>query len=264
MKITDALPIAVSMIALVYSILSFKLSGRVSTSDFQATQKVKLETATLIAALRSMMIKGAVYSQQDGVERKKKDYARYVDLTAEKKVVQDFLCSPTSIAYYSYLTDRSKRAAESAEEWRTFFLQAAELLSEDNQYAAAKKAAGLEKLFHPLGAADYIGISGNLQNLSMALEQLFASIPHDTLISAMMAASEPEVGDEEFRQFIFFLKKEKMVADADVDLFYGVFVNDKSILEDAISRGANVATTSGQIIERFRHLLSEFRLSKKK
>ena len=269
MRIADALPFVpavsfvVSLIALVNSIFSFRLSRRINTSDFQATQKVKLETATLIAALRAIMVKGAIYSQQDSSLRKQKTYARYVDLTAEKKVVQDFLCSATAIAYYSYLSDRSKKASESGEEWRTFFLQAAELLSEDNQYIAAKKAARLEKLFHPIEATDFIGISAYLQDLGGALKRLFDNIPHDTLIAALMASSEPEVKDDEFRTFIFFLKKDKMVTDADVDLFYGVFLNDTSVLEDAVSRGANVQTTSGEITERYKHLLAEFRARKR-
>jgi hypothetical protein len=268
MRIADALPFVpavsfvVSLIALVNSIFSFRLSRRINTSDFQATQKVKLETATLIAALRAIMVKGAIYSQQDSSLRKQKTYARYVDLTAEKKVVQDFLCSATAIAYYSYLSDRSKKASENGEEWRTFFLQAAELLSEDNQYIAAKKAARLEKLFHPIEATDFIGISAYLQDLGGALKRLFDNIPHDTLIAALMASSEPEVKDDEFRAFIFFLKKDKMVTDADVDLFYGVFSNDTSILEDAVSRGANVQTTSGEIMERYKHFLAEFRARK--
>jgi hypothetical protein len=268
MKIADvlsfvpAVSLVISLIALANSIFSFRLSRRINTSDFQATQKVKVETATLIAALRAMMVKGAIYSQQDSGQRKQKNYARYVDLTAEKKVVQDFLCSATAIAYYSYLSDRSKKASESSEEWRTFFLQAAELLSEDNQYVAAKRAARLEKLFHPIEANDFIGISRYLQDLGAALKRLFDNIPHDTLIAALMAGAEPEVQEDEFHAFIFFLKKEKMVADADVDLFYGVFLNDTSILEDAISRGANVQATSGEITERYKQFLGEFRARK--
>ena len=92
MKITDLLPFVpavsftVALVALGNSILAFRLSRRVSTSDFQATQKVKLDTAALIAALRGIMVKGAVYSQHDSTLRKKKDYGRYVDLTAEKKI----------------------------------------------------------------------------------------------------------------------------------------------------------------------------------
>ena len=57
LKITDALlfwpavAFVVSMISLATSIRSFKLSRRVSTSDFQATQKGRsVETATSIAA----------------------------------------------------------------------------------------------------------------------------------------------------------------------------------------------------------------------
>jgi hypothetical protein len=194
MKISDTLPlvsIVISLIALGNSILSFRLSRRASTSDYQATQKVKLETAALIAALRAMMVKGAIYSQQDVELRKKKDYSRYVDLTAEKKVVQDFLCSPTAIAYYSYLTERSKKAGKSGEEWRTFFLQAVELLLEDNQYAAATKAAQLEKLFHPIDAEDFVGISRNMQDLSVALRRVFDETSHDPLITALMNLSEP-------------------------------------------------------------------------
>jgi hypothetical protein len=268
MKISDALPFVpvvsfvVSLIALGNSILSFRMSRRASTSDYQATQKVKLETTALIAALRAMMVKGAVYSQQDAALRKNKDYSRYVDLTAEKKVVQDFLCSPTAIAYYSYLTERSKEAGVSSEEWRTFFLRAAELLSEDDRYVAAKKAARLEKLFHPIEAEDFVGISRNVQDLSVALKRLFDDIPHDTLISALMASSEPELSDEEFQEFVFFIKKEKMVTDPDVDLFYGVFLNDTSIVQSAISQGANVQTTSGEITRRYKNFLSEFRARK--
>ncbi len=265
MKITDLLPFVpavsftVALVALGNSILAFRLSRRVSTSDFQATQKVKLDTTALIAALRGIMVKGAVYSQQDSAQRKKRDYARYVDLAAEKKVVQDFLCSPTAIAYYSYLSDKSKKAAESGEEWRTFFLQAAELLSEDNQYAAAKKAARLEKLFHPIEPNDFVGISRYLQDLGAALKRLFDNIPQDTLIAALMGASEPEVQGDAFRDFIIFLKQEKKIVDPDVDLFYGVFLNDTDVINDAVARGANVQTVDSEITARYKQLFDEFR-----
>ncbi len=264
MKITDLLPFVpavsftVALVALGNSILAFRLSRRVSTSDFQATQKVKLDTTALIAALRGIMVKGAVYSQQDSAQRKKRDYARYVDLAAEKKVVQDFLCSPTAIAYYSYLSDKSKKAAESGEEWRTFFLQAAELLSEDNQYAAAKKAARLEKLFHPIEPNDFVGISRYLQDLGAALKRLFDNIPQDTLIAALMGASEPEVQGDAFRDFIIFLKQEKKIVDPDVDLFYGVFLDDTDV-NDAVARGANVQTVDSEITARYKQLFDEFR-----
>lgn len=184
------LSLGISLIALVNSILAFRHSRKVSTSDFQATQKVKVDTATLIASLRGIMVKGAIYSQQDKVQRKLKTYSRYVDNSPEKKVVQDFLCSPTAIAYHSYLSERSRKATTTGEEWRTFFLQAAELLNEDDQYAAAMRAARLEKLFHPMGKEDFAGVSRYLQNLSAALKNLFEGIPHDTLIAAFMSLSE--------------------------------------------------------------------------
>ena len=265
MKITDLLPFVpavsftVALVALGNSILAFRLSRRVSTSDFQATQKVKLDTAALIAALRGIMVKGAVYSQQDSTLRKKKDYGRYVDLTAEKKVVQDFLCSPTAIAYHSYLSYKSEKASESGEEWRTFFLQAAELLCEDNQFVAAKRAARLEKLFHPIEADDFIGISRYLQDLSAALKRLFDNIPHDTLIAALMATSEPEVQQDVFREFVIFLKEKKMITDPDIDLFYGLFLNDKAILDNAVSRGANLQADPSEITARYKQLFDEFR-----
>jgi hypothetical protein len=265
MKISDFLPFVpavsftVALLALGNSILAFRLSRRVNTSDFQATQKVKVDTTALIAALRGIMVKGAVYSQQDSTLRKKKDYPRYVDLTAEKKVVQDFLCSPTAIAYHSYLTDKSKKASESGEEWRTFFLQAAELLSEDNQYAAAKRAARLEKLFHPIEAEDFVGISRYLQDLSAALKRLFDNIPHDTLIAALMATSEPEAGPDIFREFVIFLKEEKKISDPDLDLFYGVFLNNEAIMDDALARGANLQADAGELLKRYNPLFEEFR-----
>jgi hypothetical protein len=56
-----------------------------------------------------------------------------------------------------------------------------------------------------------------------------------------------------------FSKKKRWWSNADVDLFYGVFLNDTSILEDVVLRGANVQASSGEITERYKHFLGEFK-----
>ncbi|HEX7157922.1 MAG TPA: hypothetical protein VF214_02815 [Edaphobacter sp.] len=213
MKPTDWLSVVVSSFALVTSIFAFRHTRGASTSDYQAMQKVKLDTAALIAALRAMMYKGANYSQQPPSLRGMKNYGHYVDLTAEKKVVQDFLCSPTAIAYSSYLTERSKRAkvVGSGEEWRTFFLQVAELLSENDQRVAAKRAARLEKLFHPLQEDDFKGISENIKDLSGGLKRLFENIKHDPVVDEWMKITEPELSPEEFGEFVVFLRRRRLL-----------------------------------------------------
>jgi len=156
-----------ALLALFVSIYTALVTERVATSGFQSAEMVKSDTASLMAALRGIMVKGALYSQLDKTTRDDSKSSGYVDIAPEKTVIQGFIDSPTALAYYAYAADRSKEAREQGdkpEAWRTFFLSLTDVLRTDNPYSAAKKAGELEKMFDAVSDRDLTEISSNLED----------------------------------------------------------------------------------------------------
>jgi len=253
-----------ALLALFVSIYTALVTERVATSGFQSAEKVKSDTASLMAALRGIMVKGALYSQLDKTTRDDSKSSGYVDIAPEKTVIQGFIDSPTALAYYAYAADRSKEAREQGdkpEAWRTFFLSLTDVLRTDNPYSAAKKAGELEKMFDAVSDRDLTEISSNLEDLPGSIKRVLQDRSYDPLIAAI-TSDDDQISKDDFKAFIKYLKNQG-VKDPDVDLFQGVFANDVNVVKDALAHGAKTSTTDVAIVNLYKDQWEKFKASSK-
>jgi hypothetical protein len=242
------------------------------TSDFQAAEKVKLDTAVLIAVLRSLALKGVIYSQQPPERRDDPDFEQFVDNEAERSAIGAFIQSPTAIAYHTFAAGKSKEArlaGRTGEAWRLFFLMLSELQLTKNPWAAAQRAAALESQLDSLDRSGFRAIADNLQNLAESFETMYAARSNDPLFAALLemhdsVEADNRTGDdgisqEEFPLFVHFLRTVKKVDDPDIDMWDGLATEDAHLLESALTRGAAVSVTDRQVIDRYSDAIAEFR-----
>lgn len=262
--ITALVSAAIAVIALFISIYAAYETQRVATSGFQAAERVKSDTAGLLAALRGIMLKSVLYTQQDPKTRDDDKRADYIDIRPEKAVVQSFLNSSTAIAYYDFAAKKSKKAQEvgkKGEEWRVFFLMVVTLLHTDNTYGAGVQAAKLEKLFDTVSEEDVEEMSSDLEDLVGSIKRIAQDRKNDPLLYVFV----DNLGKKEasFEDFVEFLRAQG-IKDPDVDLFSSAVSGNLDLAKDALKRGAKVQTTDGEIKSRYKDLWEKFNSEQKK
>lgn len=261
--IMAAVSAVIAILALFVGLYATFVSRRVATGDFQAVERVKLDTAKLIAVLRSLMIKGIVYTQQDNQQRDDPTFEAYVDIVPEQKAMLEFMHSPTALAYYSFVARKSKvarKARRQGEEWRVFFLHLGELQQMKNPWRAANVAARLERQLNEVGEKEFREIASNLEDIPKAIALLFSEREHDVLTYVLVerdVSSEP-ITEDNFMDFVKFLREVKGIDDPELDVFWAASSGDVQLLEAAHKKGANLQITSGALINRYKEFISEF------
>jgi hypothetical protein len=246
------------------SIYAAYVTQRVATSGFQSAERFKSDTAGLLAALRGIMIKSALYTQQDPKTRDDDKGSDYIDIRPEKAAIQSFLNSSTAIAYYDYVARRSKKAEEAGrkgEDWRVFFLMLVTLLHTDNTYSAGVEAAKIEKMFDTLSEEDMEEMSSGLEDLVGSIKRISQDRQHDPLLYVIVDNAGKK--EASFEDFVAFLRAQG-IKDPDVDLFWSSANGDLDLAKDALRRGAKVNTTEGEIKARYKALWEKFNSEQKK
>jgi hypothetical protein len=251
----------ISLLALVVSLTSHFFTRRSATSDFKAVETVKSDTAQVIAVLRSLIMKGVVFSQQDKTRRDDPSYERFVDNNTERKALESFMNSPTALAYYAHVAKKSREAREAGdrgEEWRTFFLQLAELRYTTHPWLAAKAAARLEKMFDGITEDDIAAIANSLDDLPRAIRLVISEREHDVLMHVMFKPADGEIDESNFIEFVKFLREKRKVDDPELDIHWAASTGDLELLRSACERGGNPGVLSGVLINRYREFAAEF------
>jgi len=250
-----------AVVAAFISLYAVHVTRTVATSGFQSAERVKSDTAGLLAALRSLMVKGALYTQQDSKQRDDASSPGFIDIKPERAVIQMFLCSPTAIAYHSFAADKGREATESgkrSEPWRAFGLQLAGVLQGGNPMSAALQAARLEKLLDGVTDDQLTAISANLEDLPGAIDKLRRARPHDVLTQVLFSM-EDDSPHHVLPQFVEFLR-EQGVDDPEVDLLWASSTGRVDVAQEALKRGASVNVDAKTIIARHRALWDKFQV----
>lgn len=236
---------------------SNEISRLVSTSDFAASEEVKLEVSRLISTLRSMMLQGALYSTQDEGRRDSEEFSEYIDNSVERESVSRFLNSASSIGFYCLVWGRDDDRM--GDGWRTLFLELSSLCFQRNPYLAARKAAQIELLISNIREQDILDVSVLMRNVPKVVDELRHFREKDPLVSAFFSmASKDQTERDGFDGFVSFLVRDKDVKDPDVLLFYSVVCGDPALAEHALGEGADLAVRSGEIVTRYRDLYDDF------
>lgn len=253
----------VATLALFISIYAARMTRQVATSGFQSAERVKLDTANLLSALRGLMIKGALYTQQDPKIRDDKNSPIHISIDPERTAIQTFLSSSTALAYYAFVSNKSKMARDAGrkgEEWRIFFLYLVQLLQRGNLYEVGKLAGKVEKMFDGVTSVDIEEMSAGLQNLPRAIRKILEERQYDVLLHVLVDMQD-EKRQRSFEDFVAFLRNQG-IKDPDVDLFWSAIDGSVELAQDALGRGAKVNVTEGEIKTRYKELWNQFNSAK--
>lgn len=225
---------------------------KVSTSDYQAQQQVKSDTAILLSSLRSIMHKGAyATSTRDSV-----------DISSETKAISNFLTSPTGLAYYVWVDEQSSEAdriGKTDEPWRLFFLYLAELSIATDAHPAARRAADVELMFYDLREEDIRQVSSYSANLM----DLIASMSKNRMGNPVIAAFVSQSSDAQEEQAHFLDKmqylKELGINDPNIELFLAIGKEEgDDAVRAALDAGADKTITTGALLYKYREQLKMF------
>ena len=250
-----------TLFALISGIIAIVVTTWVSSSDYQAGQAVKSDTARLLAGLRSIMLKGVVISQLP------KGGATKLDFQEELDIINKFLSSTTAFAYWSWEGYKSEAAKGHSEEWRLFFLYLVDLLDSSDDYRhMTARALAIEKMLTGLTEGDIIRISGYLSDLSEAVGKFRESRERSVVIKALDGIYSVDRDQESVRKMLLYLK-DKGIKDPNIDLFLGVMSpqedqNSVKQVKEALAAGADPSMTDGQLLAKYREELKDFDSSK--
>lgn len=176
----------ISLIALLISIISARYSDfvnkRLTSSDYKASERVKSDIVKLIVTLRSIMHKYARYTYAKSPEGT-------IDISLEKRIINDFICSSTGLAFYSWVAQKSADANSSnnkGEPWRVFFMYLVDIIDSNNVIIASNFAANVELLIAKLTEEDIEKIIEFNLNLPKSIAKIIKNGGGDPIIQALL------------------------------------------------------------------------------
>lgn len=240
-----------TIFALILGIIALIVAVMVSSSDYKAEQDVKKDTASLQSSLRSIMVKVAVLRTSKNSP---------INLDRELEVINDFLCSTTAFAYWSWVGNKHRKAAKGeTENWRVFFLDLIYILDSKNNYEnMAKYAIEIEGLLTSLSKKDINTISGYFSDLAGAFDDFDKS--SETIIEAVREVFKPEDRNVTYNKLLHL--KNKGITDPNIDLSLAVMdpsgSENVSAVKATLEAGADPNMTDMQLLDKYRNELEDF------
>lgn len=246
--------LTMSVIAIVVSVCGFyftiQTKRTLSSSDYRLSQEVKSDTASLIATLRSVITKGS-YAK----------LGKPADIDLEKKRIDEFLNSPTGLAYYSWAAVKSRNASKGAGEyWRTFFPHLSELTMSTDSHEIVWHASELEKMLVSLEKRDLETIINYNADLTKMIDSVGDSRDGNAFVLLAVEdndVNDPNKTDKEKIRMLNFLKNEKDVRDPTLDLFLAVYQEDLKGVQEALDNGAEINMPLYQLLSKYEVILKE-------
>ncbi len=244
-----SLALAISVVAALYAA---QVSREVSSSDYASSELVKLETAKLLASLRSIATKGTqAWSGED------------VDLTYERQSINEFINSPTAFAYYAWVGLKSDQASKCvSEEWRLLFQHLSEMSYSKDPQQYVWLAVKVEALFDSLGEGDLkiiVEFNSDLINGIANAKQGRAGAPIlDGLHGMQQERKAQEDEDHKLAMPRLACLKDLGVVDPDVDLHLSMLKQDINGIKVALKRGAKVNSSIPEVLVRYEAQLANF------
>ena len=256
-KTVDVLQLSVAGLAVAISVATAfyaaKVSREVSSGDYASSERVKWETAKLLASLRSIATKGVHALIFKGK----------MDLTEEQESINEFINSPTAFAYYAWAGLKSDQAGQGvAEKWRLLFYRLSQLSHSKDPHGSVQLAVELEGTFDSLTEGDLKIIVEYNSDLIEGLansKQGRAGDPMLTVLHELLGEREAQEGENEelvMRQLAFL--KGLALGDPDVDLALAVLQQDLDGAAGALARGGNMHAPIGEVLSRHKAQLARF------
>ena len=254
MKTADILAMIALVISVGTAVYATQVSKHVSSSDYMSSERVKSETARLLATLRSMATKGfyaAVFKEE-------------ADLTYERQSINEFINSTSAFAYYAWVRLKSDETAEGTpEKWRLLFPHLSLLTRSDDPQSYVRLAVEVERMFNSLGQDDLkviVGLNSNfiegIAKSKVGRDPLLEAIHHILQVEEVQRGADPKLA---IRQ-LTFLKHERGIDDPDLDLALALLQQDAQGLVEALGPGgADMSGSITGVLKRYEHELEDFK-----
>lgn len=247
-----SLAITAIVISILSAVLSTHVSYRVNGSGWRASESFLTDLAILLAALRSVAIKGAIVMGE----------ARSTPIPADEELdtVRNFLTSTSGLALSLYAGEVGSAGAPDdphAQAWRglRFYLTnlaAVTITSASDNQTAGLLALNVERTLSNLNRRQIKKIRREIKNLPNVLSSLADSREKDILIKALEATfptvkASADLGIERLRQI-----KSSGIEDPDIDMFLAIDANDHSALKNALDSGADPNIPLENVLDRYK------------
>lgn len=238
--------IAVSVWA---AIKSARVSYQVSESGYQASENLLTDLAVLLAALRSVVTKGAVATQNPAPS----------SLDVELEAIRRFQTSTSGLALSLHAGRIGSAGAQDdvdSGRWRVLRMNFTGLTDIEVRSAADNRRAGrlaldIERTIGTLNQAAIEAMRQEIKNLPNVLSSLSESRQRDILLRAFDEVfREREFDSDRGIERLRYLKNSG-VTDPDVDMFIASVAGDEPALRDAFKRGADPHLSLGDVLERY-------------
>ena len=187
----DIVQFLISIVALLVSIVTAGYAALVnrqlSSSDYVSSERVKSDTASLIATVRSIAIKAfdSAWKQKKSADTDREQQDT-LDIVHEQQAINAFLNSSTAFAYWAWTAQKSEQAGEgNSEPWRLLFHRLSQLSNSRDPQECVRTAVGVERLFDNLEERDLELIKNNNASLVRAIANTRAGREGNPLLKAM-------------------------------------------------------------------------------
>lgn len=254
--LATAISIASAVIAIASAVSSARTSYQVNGSGFKASQALLTDLATLLAALRSIAVKGAMAM---GEQRKTP-----IPIDVELATVRAFMTNTSGLALSLYAGRVGAAGAPDdpvAASWRVLRMQLTNLATttvtkpSDNQ-TAGMLALELERTLSALDKKAIKQIRREIKNMPNVLSSLTNSRQNDVLLLALESVVSDQkaiaglgAAGKRLRQL-----KASGVEDADIDLWLAMEDEDLEAAKNALERGADPSKSLGEVVDRYENM----------
>lgn len=243
------------LVSMVCSVWAISVALRTTSAGHRAVQAVKMDTLKLLATIRCIIEKSMVRVATPNV-----------NISHEKKVIQDFMTSSTGFAFYSWISMKSTQAnlrGERSEPWRSLFFQLACLLSCDDVRKAARTAVKVESIFEGMTEKDFKKLSSLNRHISVAVAALAETREGNPIIKAIYNSEIKRMKEEGARNEDLYKKLKYLrsigVNDPNVDAFIAAIEDDVAMLEKAVKSGADLKKmTTDRLLSMYMTQLRDF------
>ncbi|MDE2518915.1 MAG: hypothetical protein O0X96_10200 [Methanocorpusculum sp.] len=241
MELTVVVAFTSLVVSIISSIYGFTQNKKLQEFEHRTREDTKEDLVKLDTALKSIITKSSYRNDM-----------KNLGFDAEKKIISDFLLSPTWLAI-EYLINRNGDKTVLHVELLIILNRQDGITIGFAAHNAEKELSRISKQYHD----ELLNLKNNIYTLlpeisGDSVERLSKTAVH--AVKDRITYSDDYVKDA-FR----YLKEKKGVEDPNIDLFLAVLDNNEALLKQAIDSGGNLSQDDRDLMRKYEKLLKDYK-----
>lgn len=237
------LTVVVAFTSLVVSIISsfygFTQNKKLQEFEHRTREDTKEDLVKLDTALKSIITKSSYRNDM-----------KNLGFDSEKKIISDFLLSPTWLAI-EYLINQNGDKTVLHVELLIILNRQDGITIGFAAYNAEKELSRISKQFHD----DLLNLKNNIYTMLPEISGDSVERLSHTAVNAVK--DRISYNDDYVKDAFRYLKEEKGVEDPSLDLFLAVLDNNEDLLKQAIDSGGNLSMNDRDLMRKYEKLLKD-------